>query len=356
MNNTIIPIGDYDWIVLHETATKYLVVSEDVLFNGFYASKMCQFHQSKLNDFLTRKFLPKLAGSDVDMRKISGLAILSKGQFDQFVKNKLPDTVAPYMLLTPYPDKEDYIYAVTTDGLTYPHHVLDLCGIRPCLYIDKAYADSLIFRDDYADNQSRESLTDISPTDEEIMGDTAELMPEESEAAPTQQKEEITEQSAAVEEKPDTEAYRASESISEPEPEDDEIAEEQKTDAPEPDTPKIPAVEEISNAVELDDDDDDEDPDSSETDESVPSPVIEETVPERQEVLEIQEPADEETPTVGEPDNEPAEQANKDEGVDISNVPEIAVTEEKPKQDEPLSVRDAILKRIAGVQQRWNSK
>ena len=331
MNNTIIPIGDYDWIVLHETATKYLVVSEDVLFNGFYASKMCQFHQSKLNDFLTRKFLPKLAGSDVDMRKISGLAILSKGQFDQFVKNKLPDTVAPYMLLTPYPDKEDCIYAVTADGLTYPHHVLDLCGIRPCLYIDKAYADSLIFRDDYADNQSRESLTDISPTDEEIMGDTAELIPEESE----------------TELKTDA---------SEPITSNVSPAEDPEADIKEPETTDVSLTNEKSGAVELDDDDEDEAPGSSATDENVPSPVIEKTVSGQQESSEIQEPADEETPTVGEPDNEPAEEANEDEGVDISNVPEIAVTEEKPKQDEPLSVRDAILKRIAGVQQRWNSK
>ena len=205
MSYYTVPIGEIDWIVLTQVGTKYLVVSEAVLFNGFYAAKGCPYHKSNLNDYLTRKFLPKIAAADVDMNKISGLSILSKGQFDQFVKDKLPDTAAPYMLLTPYPDRPDYIFAVTKDGLPYPHYVADTCGIRPCLYIDKKYADSLLGIDEDIDRLNVAALTEIYPTDDELRRlEPPDFGDDDNESTKIDKNPDKTETKTDKEEKPDT--------------------------------------------------------------------------------------------------------------------------------------------------------
>ena len=136
-------IGGNEWYVLKLIGDKYFLLAESPLFKGYYSLKPCDYADSKLANFINNKFLPELEYRGLDIKKISNVSILTAGQYKLYVKDKLPMCSAPYLLQTVHPSYENYIIAVDIDGELYPSKVTDLCGVRPCMFIEKTYADEL---------------------------------------------------------------------------------------------------------------------------------------------------------------------------------------------------------------------
>lgn len=141
---SIIPVGNYDWYVLRTIGAKYFLLAESPLFRGYYSLKKGTFAESKLYSFLNNKFMAKLESNGVDTEKISNVGILTSGQYQMYVKDKLPVSASPYLLQTPSETDSDSVLAVNSSGDLYPIGIQVSCGIRPCMFIDKEYADSIM--------------------------------------------------------------------------------------------------------------------------------------------------------------------------------------------------------------------
>lgn len=140
---TIVPIGNYDWYVLRLIGNKYFVLAESPLFRGYYDLEPCQYKDSRLASFLNNKFTAQLKHNGVDTSKISNISVLTAGQYQMYVKDKLPASASSYMLQTAHPEDKNSILAVNAEGDLYPSGITTSCGIRPCMFIDKDYLDSI---------------------------------------------------------------------------------------------------------------------------------------------------------------------------------------------------------------------
>lgn len=140
---TVVPIGNYDWYVLRLIGNKYFVLAESPLFRGYYALEPCQYQDSRLASFLNNKFVGQLKRNGVDTSKISNISVLTAGQYQMYVKDKLPASASSYMLQTTHPEDKNCILAVNAEGDLYPSGITTSCGIRPCMFIDKEYLDSI---------------------------------------------------------------------------------------------------------------------------------------------------------------------------------------------------------------------
>ena len=140
---SIIPLGNYDWYVLRTIGAKYFLLAESPLFRGYYSLKKGTFAESKLYSFLNNKFISKLESNGVDTEKISNLGILTSGQYQMYVKDKLPVSASPFLLQTQSEIDPDSVLAVNSSGDIYPIGIQVSCGIRPCMFVDKEYADAV---------------------------------------------------------------------------------------------------------------------------------------------------------------------------------------------------------------------
>ena len=137
-----VPIGDFEWYPLKLIGDKYFITSTKPLFKGYYALSPCDFQHSQLNSFLGKKFMAFLENDGVDTSKISLMSVMTQGQYNLYVYDKLP-ACGSFLLQTPAPGKPDHILAAEPDGSLVPVHVTEKMGIRPCCFIDKAYLESI---------------------------------------------------------------------------------------------------------------------------------------------------------------------------------------------------------------------
>lgn len=142
--NSIIPLGDYDWLVLKTIGGKLFLLSEQPIFKGYYSLSPCSFQESKLYNFLNNKFMEQLVESGVEVAHISGAGILSLAQYERYVKDRAPNPSTPFLLQNPCPDEYDKVLAINEDGETVAVGLQFPCGIRPTLFVDKDYVESLV--------------------------------------------------------------------------------------------------------------------------------------------------------------------------------------------------------------------
>lgn len=137
-----VPIGDYEWFPLKRIGDKYFMVASKPAFKGYFSLEGIDWAASRLYKFLNQKFVAFLDNSGVDISAISGMSILTQGQYNLYVYNKLP-TCGEYLLQTPAPNHPEHILAVTADGALKPTPITAQTGIRPCFFIDADYLEEL---------------------------------------------------------------------------------------------------------------------------------------------------------------------------------------------------------------------
>lgn len=142
MNISVIRVGGYDWYCLKQMGDDYFLLSVGIPFRGYYNSQCAPFVETKLAAFLRTVFLPRLGEAGADTDKLSNVGILTLLQYNTYVKNSIPAAPYPFLLQTPDPDNNG-VYAVDTSGNIITVGFTESCGIRPCMFIDREYADSL---------------------------------------------------------------------------------------------------------------------------------------------------------------------------------------------------------------------
>ena len=142
-NQLLITLGDYDWYPLKRVGSKILLLSESVLFKGYYSLSSCDYSDSKVNKFLQTVFASRLQNGGIDISKISNISILSKLQYESYVQNVVPLSSISFMLSDLNPDNEEQVCQVNPDG-TYSYiGIREQTGFRPCVYIDYEYLKSV---------------------------------------------------------------------------------------------------------------------------------------------------------------------------------------------------------------------
>lgn len=136
-------MGGFDWIALKEIGDKTLLISKEVLFNGYFDDRSNVYEKSKLNGFLNSQFINMLKENDFDDQYIvNGVWPLTSGQYNIYIKGKIKNAENPWFLRTP--GKEGYILAVNTDGEIYEEEITSSCGLRPAMMIDTNYINSFV--------------------------------------------------------------------------------------------------------------------------------------------------------------------------------------------------------------------
>lgn len=141
-----IPIGASDWFPLKRIGDKYFMTSVKPIFKGYYSLEEGDFAHSRLYKLLSVKYMAMLQNDSVDVSCISGMSILTQGQYNLYVYKKLP-LCGEYLLQTNAPGTTDHILAVTADGTLRPVHITSQNNIRPCFFIDAEYLESLVDED-----------------------------------------------------------------------------------------------------------------------------------------------------------------------------------------------------------------
>ena len=136
-----VQIGEYEWFPIKLIGDKYFVVAIKPLFKGYYSLEKCDFAQSRLNGFLNSRFTALLANFGVDLSMISGLSILTQGQYHMYVKDKLP-ACGDYLLQTPA-KQDNMVLAVKADGSEAEVDITAKYNIRPCMFVNAEYLESL---------------------------------------------------------------------------------------------------------------------------------------------------------------------------------------------------------------------
>lgn len=141
-----IPIGASDWFPLKRIGDKYFMTSIKPIFKGYYSLEASDFAHSRLYKLLSVKYMAMLQNDGVDVSCISGMSILTQGQYNLYVYEKLP-LCGEYLLQTNAPGTTDHILAVTANGTLHPVHITSQNNIRPCFFIDAEYLESLVDED-----------------------------------------------------------------------------------------------------------------------------------------------------------------------------------------------------------------
>lgn len=141
-----IPIGSSDWFPLKRIGDKYFMTSIKPIFKGYYSLEAGDFPHSRLYKLLSVKYIAMLQNDGVDVSYISGMSILTQGQYNLYVYEKLP-LCGEYLLQTNAPGSTDHILAVTANGTLHPVHITSQNNIRPCFFIDAGYLESLVDED-----------------------------------------------------------------------------------------------------------------------------------------------------------------------------------------------------------------
>ena len=370
----VVTIGAKEYFVLNKVGQKYFVLAKYCAGKGYYSLAPCQFRDSKLCAYLQQHFVADLQAAGVDTDKLYNISILTRGQFERFVKGKLPPLEASYILMNPVEDGSEQIYAVFPDESVQPVSIRSTQGIRIAMHIDKDYANELMGIVEEPEEQTEEPQT-VSDTSEAVetpeAGEIIEIVVESDSnvpdtpakpAEPEEQKtasdnETVTEpeddvddivieiidtgesdedQEKEPEEEPETEPDQAPETnaAAETDEEEDDIvieiidddsdtAEEEETSEPEADVNATKAEEAPDNAEAEDQTDADEE------DEDIVIEIIDDE-PESDEMGEAEAEGEPEQETVGEEASDEDEVEIVVEAVETEE--EVAdTTEEKPE-------------------------
>lgn len=208
-----IPIGDYEWFPLKLIGDKYFMVAVKPTFKGYFALEGNDWVNSRLKQFLNQKFMAFLENSDVDTSAIHGMSILTQGQYNMYVHDRLP-SCGEYLLQTPAPNRENYILAVQPDGTLKPVAITAQKNIRPCFFIEAEYLEEIsegkiITVEQFYANQQTENA-EPSVTDAALAAKAAEDARRQEELEAKQREEE-----ARLEEQRRLEAEKAAQKAAE---------------------------------------------------------------------------------------------------------------------------------------------
>jgi hypothetical protein len=208
-----IPIGDYEWFPLKLIGDKYFMVAVKPTFKGYFALEGNDWVNSRLKQFLNQKFMAFLENSDVDTSAIHGMSILTQGQYNMYVHDRLP-SCGEYLLQTPAPNRENYILAVQPDGTLKPVAITAQKNIRPCFFIEAEYLEEIsegkiVTVEQFYANQQTEN-TEPSVADAALAAKAAEDARRQEELEAKQREEE-----ARLEEQRRLEAEKAAQKAAE---------------------------------------------------------------------------------------------------------------------------------------------
>ncbi len=326
----VVTIGAKEYYVLNKVGSKYFVLAKYCAGKGYYSLAPCQFRDSKLYAYLQQHFVTDLKAAGVDTDKLYNISILTRGQFERFVKGKLPPLNVPYILMNPVEDGSEQIYAVFPDESVKPVEIRSTQGIRIAMHVDKDYANELMgITEEVPEEQAEapEIVSDTSGTAEagEVIEVVVDSELDVSVASAESDKEKLPDTET------DTETAGESEDdaddivievidTAEPAGQSDEAAEDQGTGAGQSSEP----TETVTDAADEDDDivievllDDD---DNTAEAEKPSEPEAETTVPESEEVQDNAE------------GKVPADTADDDEIV-------IEIVDDEPDADEAEDVK-----------------
>ncbi|MBQ2184952.1 MAG: hypothetical protein II399_09980 [Lachnospiraceae bacterium] len=137
-----VEMGDYRWYVLKLIGSKYFVIASNPVFQGYYSLRPASFQESKLKEFLDVRFHKQLELSGVQTKYVSNISVLTKGQYDMYIKNQLPAAKSDFILQT-LGDTDDTVLSVSTNGEIVPVGITEKIGIRPVMFVEKSYLESL---------------------------------------------------------------------------------------------------------------------------------------------------------------------------------------------------------------------
>lgn len=136
-----VKIGRFMWFPVKQIGNKYFMVAVKPLFKGYYSTELCDFPQTQLNKFLNNQFVSLLAQDGIEVNYISGMSILTAGQYNMYVKDKLP-ACADFLIQSPISDKHT-VSAIKSDGTKIEVDIAQQSNIRPCFFIDAEYIELL---------------------------------------------------------------------------------------------------------------------------------------------------------------------------------------------------------------------
>ena len=140
----VVTIGAKEYYVLNSIGTKYFILAKHCAGKGYYSLAPCRFADSKLSAYLQRHFVTDLRAAGVDTDRLYNISIMTLGQFQRFVRGKLPPLDVPYLLMNTVEDSPELIYAVYPDESVQPVDIRSTQGIRIAMHIDRDYANELM--------------------------------------------------------------------------------------------------------------------------------------------------------------------------------------------------------------------
>lgn len=154
------------------------MIADKPVFQGYYALKPCDFANSRLNTFLNTKFMALLHNSGVETEYINSISILTQGQYNMYIKGKLP-SCGGYLLQTVDPDDKSKILTVQQDGSFKGIKVTDKVNIRPCFfvnakYLESMYEDEILTVEVFYERYGHEDITHPAASAEDECKDTTQ--------------------------------------------------------------------------------------------------------------------------------------------------------------------------------------
>ena len=142
-NPTIITIGFCDWYAIKKIGDKYFLIATKPVFTGYYSLTPCPFFSSKLADFLSTRFISQMSDCFVEIKYLTNISIPTLSQYTNYIENRAPNADYTYLTQTQYPNKEGYMVGIDPNGNQVPVSIVDQCGIRPTMFVDAAYLNTL---------------------------------------------------------------------------------------------------------------------------------------------------------------------------------------------------------------------
>lgn len=138
----IVNIGRYQWFPIKLMGDKYFIIAIKPLFKGYYSIDPFPFAQTNLSMFLNDKFISFLVEDGIDITQFSNMAIPTQGQYNMYIKNKLPPCGA-YLLQSPKVE-DNQTLAIDTDENIIATDIKAIYNVRPCCFVNAEYLRSII--------------------------------------------------------------------------------------------------------------------------------------------------------------------------------------------------------------------
>lgn len=177
-----IQIGGYGWTVIAEFGDQILVIADDVLFTGHYNGKDCRFEDSILSRRLRGPLTALLTENGADPDAFS-IGMPTRLYYEQYVKGVAENCSSAYLLLTYCDESRETMFAVTPSGTLIAVGISERIGIRPTMFITRAFFEELVPPEPAEDAAAEDGKTLNDPAAEEPVSEAVrDIMVQEGDA------------------------------------------------------------------------------------------------------------------------------------------------------------------------------